>query len=59
MVVLSAFTSLADDVQFNFDSASKIPIHAYEHDKEKANMIVIIGGKGMNNLKSKSKIFFV
>jgi predicted alpha/beta hydrolase family esterase len=58
-IVLSACTSLADDVQLELSCVSQLPVHAYEQDGAKANILAIIGGKGIKNREGKSKDFLV
>ena len=59
LVFFIAFTALAEDTRFNLIGVSQLPIHAYEHDEAKANMVAIIGGKGMKNPLGKSRNFLV
>ena len=47
--------TLAEDLKLNFNDVSELPIHTYKSKQSKANMIAIIGGKGMKNTKGKSK----
>jgi predicted esterase len=49
----------ANDIMLNFDNVSKLPIHAYENEQAKFNLIAIIGGKGLKNKRGKSKNFLV
>ena len=44
---------------FTVENVSKLPIHSVEHSNSKANMIAIIGGKGLKNKKGKSKNYLV
>ena len=45
--------------KINIRTVSSLPIHAVETATSKANMIAIIGGKGLKNAKGKSKNYLV
>jgi predicted alpha/beta hydrolase family esterase len=59
VIVFSAFIAFAGDTQLEFSNVSQLPVHAYEQVGAKANMIAIIGGKGIKNKEGKSKNFLV
>ncbi len=51
--------SYADNVKIKVKGASNLPIHAYENRLSVANILAIIGGKGLKNKHGKSRNFLV
>ena len=58
MITLSS-AALADQVTLSFPDVSELPIHIVEQAKAKANIIALIGGKGLKNSQGNSKNFLV
>ncbi len=57
--LIFASNAYADNVIIDEKNASKLPIHAYENRLSVANIIAIIGGKGLKNKHGKSRNFLV
>ena len=51
--------SSAKDITIEIKETSSLPIHAYESRESVANIIAIIGGKGLKNKNGKSRNFLV
>ena len=59
MTVSSVAPCLGGEISLNVPSVSSLPIHAAEVVDVKANVIAIIGGKGIQNRRGRSKNFLV
>ena len=57
--VIFVASSYANDITIEIKETSKLPIHAYESRESVANIIAIIGGKGLKNKNGKSRNFLV
>lgn len=59
LMVLFSFSARSDELALSFSEVSKLPIHSFEQDKAKANIVAFVGGKGLKNNQGKSKNFLV
>ena len=57
--VIFVASSYANDITIEIKETSKLPINAYESRESVANIIAIIGGKGLKNKNGKSRNFLV
>ena len=57
--VIFVASSSAKDIAIEIKETSNLPIHAYESRESVANIIAIIGGKGLKNKNGKSRNFLV
>ena len=59
LLIIFQKEALSNTTKFYISGVSTLPIHATEQSTSKANMIAIIGGKGLKNSAGKSKNFLV
>ena len=57
--LIFAQNSYADNITIEIKRTSSLPIHAYENKSSDANIIAIIGGKGLKNKHGESRNFLV
>jgi predicted esterase len=57
--VIFVASSSAEDITIEIKETSNLPIHVYESRESVANIIAIIGGKGLKNKNGKSRNFLV
>ena len=57
--VIFVSSSFAKDMKIEIKETSNLPIHIYESRESVANIIAIIGGKGLKNKNGKSRNFLV
>ncbi len=57
--VICVSSSSAKDMTIEIKETSNLPIHIYESRESVANIIAIIGGKGLKNKNGKSRNFLV
>ena len=57
--VIFVSSSSANDIIIKIKETSNLPIHAYESRESVANIMVMIGGKGLKNKNGKSRNFLV
>ena len=49
----------AENISFLVSDTSRLSVHAVENDAAKANIIAIVGGKGVSNSEGRSRNYLV